>query len=343
MQIIRSTLSFTADAVFALSLQIYVDTVGDPATYCKTLKSYFPQSKYKHIEWTVTSKADAIYPIVGAASIAAKVTRDRWVEDWRYAEAVGDDAPDAVAADVASESQSQNQSQDGVLQDASNQSFSQSSSSRPSSPTKKSSGKRKRGDNSAGTVALTATGHPRRFWHEFGSGYPSDPATVSYLQRTLDPVFGFPGVVRFSWATVKTMLEEKTKAKSGGANSGQGRATRTQAAAVAQEPRKELQASTGPESESMVSLSPSGSRLPPAGQPRGYKVRWVDEPAQITSFFASKGGSNGLKGVGGVGIVDEKALMASLAKHDEDKLRRERRGVFKDLGLCAVGPAGLGL
>ena len=63
---------------------IYVDTVGEPGAYARLLQSYFP--RHPHIKWTVTRKADAIYPIVGAASIAAKVTRDAILESWRYAE-----------------------------------------------------------------------------------------------------------------------------------------------------------------------------------------------------------------------------------------------------------------
>ena len=41
-----------------------------------------------------------------------------------------------------------------------------------------------------------------------GSGYPSDPKTQAFLRESLDPVFGYKGVVRFSWATVKVILEK---------------------------------------------------------------------------------------------------------------------------------------
>ncbi|KAF7424474.1 hypothetical protein PC9H_009781 [Pleurotus ostreatus] len=43
---------------------------------------------------------------------------------------------------------------------------------------------------------------------ELGSGYPSDPKTQAWLKKTLEPTFGFPKLVRFSWGTVKVLLEK---------------------------------------------------------------------------------------------------------------------------------------
>ena len=42
-----------------------------------------------------------------------------------------------------------------------------------------------------------------------GSGYPSDPRTQAFLNENLDPVFGYKGIVRFSWATVKVLLDKQ--------------------------------------------------------------------------------------------------------------------------------------
>ncbi|KAG9771343.1 Ribonuclease H2 subunit A [Exophiala dermatitidis] len=43
----------------------------------------------------------------------------------------------------------------------------------------------------------------------WGSGYPSDARCVSWLKSAIDPVWGFGNECRFSWGTVKDMLEQK--------------------------------------------------------------------------------------------------------------------------------------
>lgn len=57
---------------------VYIDTVGSPASYVKKLRQFFSVDDVKEIR--VEKKADATYPIVSAASVVAKVTRDWFIE-----------------------------------------------------------------------------------------------------------------------------------------------------------------------------------------------------------------------------------------------------------------------
>jgi len=108
---------------------MYVDTVGDAGKYQSMLSEIFPKIKV-----TVQPKADADFPIVSAASICAKVARDRCIEGWQFDE----------------------------------------------------------GD----------------FPLEYGSGYPNDPKTKQWLRDIIDPIFGYPHFVRFSWSTCSNILEK---------------------------------------------------------------------------------------------------------------------------------------
>ncbi|OAG10830.1 ribonuclease H-like protein [Paraphaeosphaeria sporulosa] len=124
--------------------EIYIDTIGRPEVYQKKLEMIWPT-----VRITVAKKADSLYPVVSAASVCAKVTRDAAL-DACY-------EPYQVAADNA------------AVKDKS---------------------------NGEGVVA-------------WGSGYPSDVRTTTWLKQNMDPVFGWGNECRFSWGTAKELLEGK--------------------------------------------------------------------------------------------------------------------------------------
>jgi ribonuclease H2 subunit A len=132
---------------------VYVDALGTTTTYETYLSNLFPG-----INFTVTTKADSKFKIVGAASVAAKVTRDACIDGWVFQEC----------------------------------------------------------DSEKLTTGLWST--------KLGSGYPSgkflllehfpqslffvDPTTQAWLKDSIEPTFGFPSLVRFSWTTIKVLLEK---------------------------------------------------------------------------------------------------------------------------------------
>ncbi|KAJ8117247.1 hypothetical protein OPT61_g1511 [Boeremia exigua] len=123
--------------------EIYIDTIGRPDVYQKKLERIWPT-----IAITVAKKADSLYPVVSAASVCAKVTRDAAL-DVCY-------EPYHTPAEAAAHAQS------------------------------------------AGDVKVA-----------WGSGYPSDARTSSWLKANMDPVYGWGNECRFSWGTAKELLEGK--------------------------------------------------------------------------------------------------------------------------------------
>lgn len=71
----------TPSPFIRLCCQVYVDTVGKAEWYQEKLQKLFPNLKI-----VVESKADFKYPIVSAASICAKVTRDQVMYQWNHVE-----------------------------------------------------------------------------------------------------------------------------------------------------------------------------------------------------------------------------------------------------------------
>lgn len=147
-------ISGVLDCLHVNVTEVYIDTIGNPATYQKKLERIFPTVKI-----TVEKKADSLYPCVSAASVIAKVTRDlscevlcREVEAAIRAEKFGTVAASAAAVEE---------------------------------------------DEGAGTSS-------------WGSGYPSDARCVAWLKTHMDVVFGWGSECRFSWGTVKDMLEKKS-------------------------------------------------------------------------------------------------------------------------------------
>ncbi|BEI94666.1 uncharacterized protein CcaverHIS019_0702470 [Cutaneotrichosporon cavernicola] len=120
--------------------ECFVDALGPSQIWQDRLSAAFPTIKF-----LVCPKADSLFKIVGAASIIAKVTRDRYIEHWTDPEG-------------------------------------------PPLATRE------------GELVIR------------GSGYPSDPKTQAFLREHVDPVFGYRGMVRFSWATIRVLLEKHSAA-----------------------------------------------------------------------------------------------------------------------------------
>jgi ribonuclease H2 subunit A len=187
--------------------QVFVDTVGDAATYQNKLTRLFQH----RIAFTVSKKADSLFKTVSAASIAAKVTRDRALRHWVFDEPAlaGIGAAGAGAGSSSSSSAAAAPADDDFSDGADDVEDADEATPQPAR-------KRQRaaddggGSSSSSAAASSSSSSTSASLHPStaGSGYPGDPATKAWLRKHLDAVFGWPSVMRFSWSTSKDMLEK---------------------------------------------------------------------------------------------------------------------------------------
>jgi ribonuclease H2 subunit A len=176
--------------------KVYVDTVGDPGQYQAKLSRAFAH----RIDFVVSKKADSLYKCVSAASICAKVSRDKSLRAWRFREP----ALEALAsASLGIEQLAQEEPVNGVFEDGSD---AESIGEAPGP-----SAKRAR-SAAAVDVAFHQDASNKKFDRLHprlaGSGYPGDPLTKRWLRDNIDALFGWPSVVRFSWSTCKELVRE---------------------------------------------------------------------------------------------------------------------------------------
>jgi len=275
--------------------QVFVDTVGDAGWYEKKLGQVFNSGggggggaagRGWTIDFTVTKRADSLFKVVSAASIAAKVVRDRALPAWVFEEpalahvtpqapgpevlaaaapaaaaaasgggsrggaeeeeeegvvvagakgkaarveaapaaagATAAAAPAAAAKASAGEAGGEDEDEDeeadfaiDLEEDygegpaeapaAAAPAAAAAASSSSSSSSSKGAAKKRPRAAPAPAAPRAVTLHPR----SAGSGYPSDPATKAWVGAFFDALFGWPSIVRFSWAPAKDALEKR--------------------------------------------------------------------------------------------------------------------------------------
>ncbi|KFG41258.1 putative ribonuclease H1 large subunit [Toxoplasma gondii GAB2-2007-GAL-DOM2] len=148
----------------------------------------------------VAEKADSLFPVVSAASILAKVTRDRMLVRWtphsleedgreREEDADREGNKKEKAAEAEKENETSPAPRKRVNEDEEVE----------ANPKKKGKGEKEKTRNAKGAASSSI----------FGSGYPGDSETIAFLNRNCDPVFGFDGFVRFSWSTARLIFEKR--------------------------------------------------------------------------------------------------------------------------------------
>ena len=185
---------------------IFIDTIGQPAAYQKKLERVFPTAKI-----TVAKKADSLYPVVSAASVVAKVTRDialevLWADrskQMRKRKRGEENDAEVVEKRVKLErgDTTGTNGTNGTETDAMDvdDEPSQTQAESAEIPEKKEDEDEEADEEEVETNEAMA----------WGSGYPSDSKCVTWLKQNMHPVFGWGPECRFSWGTAKDMLETK--------------------------------------------------------------------------------------------------------------------------------------
>lgn len=146
---------------------VFVDTVGSPEAYFQKLQGRFP-----HLHVVVRAKADSLFPVVSAASIVAKVSRDREVYHINqriHCRETGD----------------QPQHDDG---------------------------KEANGATSVRTEIRSLKGEVEKCPEYVGCGYPSDPRTMAYVRSRVHRFFVHSredDCIRASWAPVADLANSE--------------------------------------------------------------------------------------------------------------------------------------
>ncbi len=200
--------------------RVFVDTVGDPGVYEAKFNRIFNQGagggggtagRGWAINFTVSKKADSLYKTVSAASIAAKVTRDRAIRTWVFDEpafahmrsAVDEAAAVDAAAFVPEEEDEDEDEDDVIAPNAAKKAKLEAGAAATPEDKKPAPAKAALKESKVLAAKRVLCLHPS----SGGSGYPSDPLTKAWMVQHMDRVFGWPSVCRFSWAPAKDALE----------------------------------------------------------------------------------------------------------------------------------------
>lgn len=180
---------------------VYLDTVGPPQSYEQKLMNRFMGYDVKFI---VAKKADALYPVVSAASICAKVTRDDILENWYFIE---NHLKHLNPKTTTQQNQDKNDNDDckqleinDVIDTDNDEDEDEDIDIDINIETIKNKKEEKKKDKNKNDDS-------EGYW--LGNGYPGHEKTKQFMQNYCDKIFGFPSIVRFSWQTAKTIIDER--------------------------------------------------------------------------------------------------------------------------------------